>query len=126
GTVVTTVIPPLPEPEADLTIVSLNSSPNPVSIGSPLVYSFTFANKGPSVAYNTIITDVLPPSVTLVSVPAGCSAVDNTITCPFGNNGGGGGNFGTDIEVIPNELGTITNTVSVTSTTPDPDPSNNS
>jgi len=52
---------------ADL-VIDKSSTPNPVMAGGMLTYTLNFANQGPSIAENVIITDVLPAKVTFNSV----------------------------------------------------------
>ena len=54
--------------------------------GGLLTYTLEYANKGDSVAADTVIRDVLPPQVTLESAtPAPASVVGNTVTWAIGN-----------------------------------------
>jgi uncharacterized repeat protein (TIGR01451 family) len=117
----TQVTPLLP---ADLAIIALTSSAEPVEVGTPLTYTVELINNGPGVAFESTLTISLPAGVTFVSSPTGCSAVQGTVTCPVGNTGGGSRSL-FQIVVIPRVVGTITTSVQVTSTTPDPNPANN-
>jgi uncharacterized repeat protein (TIGR01451 family) len=115
----------IPAAAADLAFVRMNTSPDPVVVGTQLTYNLDFVNNGPSTARNITITDTLPAGVTFVSAP-GCSEAQGTVTCSFGFFGiGSGTHFGTRIVVIPNIAGTITNTASVTSNNTDLTPNNN-
>jgi uncharacterized repeat protein (TIGR01451 family) len=121
------LFPGAPLATADLSIFK-EASAEPVSTGSTFHYYVTVFNDGPDDATSVFMTDTLPPGVTagVVSPSQGsCAPPTGTVTC----------NLGTlptfeiatiDIEVTaPPTTGTITNTASVTSGVPDPDPTYN-
>jgi len=102
-------------------------TPNPVTLGSNLVYTITIANYGPNTAPNVMATNALPDSVTLkaAAITQGTLATNgNFIFASLGalNNGAA---VTLTLTVTPNALGYITNTMSVGSDTLDPVPSNN-
>src|SRR6266516_3362812 len=74
------------------------------------------------------MTDTLPASVTLVSANASkggpCSAAASQVQCPLGIVANGATATET-IVVEPNQLGTVSDTASVTADQPDPDLTNN-
>jgi uncharacterized repeat protein (TIGR01451 family) len=72
-------------PISDLSLLTPTDTPDPVSAGTNLTYSFQLRNLGPAIAPNASVTDVLPPSTTFVSAtpPAGWSCV----TPPVGSGG---------------------------------------
>ena len=76
----------------DLSICKTDS-PDPVVVGSPLEYTITVFNDGPSAATNVTVTDELPADVTFVSASAsaglGCLGV-LTVTCDLGTLAPGG------------------------------------
>jgi uncharacterized repeat protein (TIGR01451 family) len=85
---------------------------DPVNPGSPMTYTLEVHNAGPSTAWDVVVTDTLPITVTGVSAPSGWTAefTTHTITCttpyllPY---------TWPDIIVTgiaPTALGTITNT----------------
>lgn len=94
--------------------------------GGAFGYTLTVSNAGPSLARGVVLTDTLPAGFTLGTVPNGCTLSGTTITCAIG-----------DLPVGPvvtvrldgtldqSATGTLRNTASVTSPTPDPDPSDN-
>ncbi len=115
--------------EADLSITK-SDSPDPVLAGNELTYTITVDSAGPSDALNVSVSD---------AVPAGTSFVSAT--------GGGGGtlaagvvtwNLGTVqesdpavvltlvVKVNPGRIADVSNTASVSSSTTDPAPGNNS
>lgn len=67
---------------ADL-LVTVTDDPDPVTIGSNLVYTVLIKNFGPFPAPVTL-TNVLPPSITFVSASAG-TTVSNVTTADLGN-----------------------------------------
>jgi uncharacterized repeat protein (TIGR01451 family) len=115
----------VPGPEADLSI-TLAAAPNPVEVGQILTYTLNIANSGPSNATGVVLSDVLPAGVTLVSAQpsqGSCSGTA-TISCSLGTLAVGG-NASVVIQVIPNTAGSLTDTASVASGVPDPNPANN-
>jgi uncharacterized repeat protein (TIGR01451 family) len=80
--------------QSDLSI-SKTAAPNPVNAGSPLVYTLTVNNAGPSNAAGTTVVDTLPAGVIFVSAtvsPAGptCSVAGQVVTCSLGTMGAAG------------------------------------
>ncbi len=121
---VTTSVNSNPVESADL-VVSMNDNPDPVTIGNRLRYTVTVNNNGPDPATDVIVTDSLPSSVTYLGGSAGCtlSASGDSVVCELGTIITGT-SASVDIDVQPNALGTIINTVVATSGN-DPDTSNN-
>jgi uncharacterized repeat protein (TIGR01451 family) len=124
--------------QADLAISGTNS-PNPVLAGNNETYAVTVVNNGPAAAAAPTFTDVLPAGTTFVSltpIPVNWTCVlpgvgmTGTITCndtlPLAV--GGKANFLIVLQVIATTApGTfITNTLTVSSTTSDPNLANNS
>jgi uncharacterized repeat protein (TIGR01451 family)/uncharacterized delta-60 repeat protein len=110
-------------PAADL-VVTLSGSANPVVVGSNLTYTIVVTNFGPASATDVLVTDSLPPTVTLVSAVAsqGGPATPNGIgqvTCNFGTLAKDGVATLTII-VQPAALGSITNSVTVSADQADP------
>jgi uncharacterized repeat protein (TIGR01451 family) len=111
---------------ADLSI-SIEDSPDPVVIGTPLTYHLTVANHGPDPAVNVVVSDVLPPNVAVVSAAAtaGVCSATQTVRCLLGTIPSGT-TASIDIVVLPFVPGTVENTASVTSAVTDPTAANNS
>jgi uncharacterized repeat protein (TIGR01451 family) len=119
---------------ADLSI-SKSASPNPATQGQSLTYTITVANAGPSAASDVVVTDPLPAGVSFVSVTpsqGSCSGMataacggGTTLSCGLGTLGSGGSALLT-IAVVPTQAGTVVNHASVSSSTRDPNPDNNS
>ena len=66
ATVVSTVTNP-PPPEVDVAL-SLTAAPNPVAVGAPLTYSLTVTNNSSTTATGVVVSNTLPPNVTLFSL----------------------------------------------------------
>ena len=121
---------------ADLRITSFTSSPSPVTAGSTLTYTATVQNFGPSTAVNVVYKQALPAGVTVKSVtstPAGtpCQAGIpgdplSPATCGFDVMIPGA--VRTVIVVVtvkPQTTGILHSDANVSSSTFDPDNSNN-
>ncbi len=114
-----------PGAAADLSIVK-SDSPDPVIVGQPLTYTLDVINAGPDAAVDVTVSDTLPAGVTFVDAATShgsCSHSAGTVTCALGTV--------TlvlamvTIEVVPSSPGTVTNSASVSSTTADSNPTNN-
>ena len=118
---------------ADLSITK--AGPATITAGTNATYTITVTNNGPSDAQSVSISDALPPGTTFVS-ESQISGSDNfactgtaTITCTLANfPGGNTDTFAIVFKVSPTVTGgtTLTNTATVSSSTPDPDMANNS
>ncbi len=87
--------PPVPvTAEDNLTIsekvdlsVEKQDFPDPAAIGGPLRYQVLVSNAGPSDAFNVVLTDTLPVSVTFGTATFGCvhdgSATGGNVVCTF-------------------------------------------
>ena len=118
---------------ADLSITKTDS-PDPVTAGEPLTYTITVNNAGPSTAYDVKITDTLPAGTTFVSGEDGngatvCALVQpGTVVCDLGSMDPGTSEVvyltvDTDPSLPPGTI--LTNTATVSSSTADPNPANN-
>jgi len=108
--------------------VSLTGSPNPVFVGSNLVYTIFITNSGPYAAPGVVLNDTLPASVNLQSAATTLGVLNtngNPIIGALGTMGVSNSAIVT-LTVSPQALGTITNSVSVASGYSDPNPLNNS
>jgi uncharacterized repeat protein (TIGR01451 family) len=116
--------------QADLSVTNA-ASPNPVTAGNNITYTQTVTNAGPATANAPVFTETLPANTTSVSLtgPAGWNCVLATLTCTdTANMATGTANFTFVVKVnatVPSGT-VITQTDSVSSTTPDPNGSNNS
>lgn len=114
-------------PSSDLT-VSLVDAPDPVVVGSNLVYVITVTNLGPSPATSVILNQTLPPNVGLLSAlssQGACTNSGNIVTCNLGTLPLGASASAT-IVVTTTNVGTLSSTASATSSQTDPNSGNNS
>lgn len=127
------------EPRADITVTK-NANPNSVPAGQDLTYVIATPNNGPSRAENVVISDTLPLDVTFVSASpsvgtcpttpaanATTTPASRTIVCDLGSVNNGAQQTVT-VVVRPNTVlhgNTITNDVSVVTSTIETDASNN-
>ena len=111
--------------QADLSIIK--SSDKATYAKSDLItYSITVNNYGPSDAHDVIVTDnlPLPQQATYLSNTGGCTKFDNVLTCNLGTIEVGQSKSFNVTETA--KRGTVTNSAKVTSSTIDPNSSNNS
>ena len=118
---------------ADLSITK-SGLPNPVDAGTPLTYTITVNNAGPSDSTGTSVSDVLPAGVNFTTSSTVCTGT-TTLTCPLGTLAAGGTTTFTATVGIPanylssrfKKTATITNTATVAPGTgvTDPNLSNN-
>ncbi len=99
------------------------SGPPAANIGVPFIYTVTLTNTSGLPATGIVITDVVPPSLTIGVVNFNppninaCNTVGNTVTCTSANLGPGLSGVIT-ISVTPTVAGPLTNTASFTSVNP--------
>jgi uncharacterized repeat protein (TIGR01451 family) len=124
GSRVTTVV----TPSAD--IIAAITGPATAIVGSNLVFTLSLTNAGPSTASNVVAKDVLPQQLVFVLASAGGTNSNGTngggiITWPSlpALVAGGATNFTFTARALT--VGLFTNIVSSTSTTYDPNPTNN-
>jgi uncharacterized repeat protein (TIGR01451 family) len=103
--------------EADF-VITKSDNPDPVIAGNSLTYTINVQNNGPSDAQNAVVTDTLPAGVTFVS-STGCAEDPNGVpTCTLGTiTAGGSAQYTVTVLVNSGTSGTITNNVSVASST---------
>jgi uncharacterized repeat protein (TIGR01451 family) len=123
-------------PEADISLAQ-SASPDPVAPDSDLTYSIEVSNAGPDSATSVLLTETIPSGTTIVSWVAknfgqffSCSVPGQPlqeIKCLSTTFPPGLASFTLVVHVDPalEACSVITNTVSVSSPTTDPDPSNN-
>lgn len=114
---------------ADMAIVK-TATPNPVTEGTPLVYSLAVTNNGPASATNVIVTDTLPSTVTYLSSTStlgSCSEAGGSVVCLLGTMAATGATSSATITilVIPGQPGLIQNVARVTADQTDPNLANN-
>ncbi|MGH9574107.1 MAG: C25 family cysteine peptidase [Candidatus Acidiferrales bacterium] len=128
NTVTSTTVVASPS-QGDISIVK-TASPEPVDQGTNLTYTLRVTNNGPAVASNVSVSDPLPTEVTFTSVSTTqgtCSQSAGTVVCSLGTL-----SVGSQVTVIINANASTfssttyaTNTATVTSSTGDPNPANN-
>ena len=125
---------------ADVSVLKTRTSSSLVAPGGVIDYDVTVTNNGPDSATNIVLTDVVPPQTTFLSFDTGASGVvcttppvggTGTITCPFAPihttvASGISFPFQMQLRVDSGARGTIANTATVASDTPDSNPDNNS
>ena len=110
--------------QADLSIVKTGPSGRQPT-GRNMNWTITVTNNGPDDASNVVVTDTLPASVDLVHMmPSQGVCLHHNQVCDLGSLANGA-TATIDVEVIPRQAGTITNTAVVTSQTSDPIGGNN-
>jgi uncharacterized repeat protein (TIGR01451 family) len=123
-----------PNPTADLSVTI--SAPSSVKRNGVLVYAIGVANAGPDAAAEVVLTDQIPFGAVFLAVTASgwqCAAPApktkvGTVTCtidPLASGGGVATSLAVQVKALPGR-GPIVNAVSVTSSSDDPNPSNNS
>nr|WP_330375027.1 DUF11 domain-containing protein [Paeniclostridium sordellii] len=104
------------------------ASPNPVTPGGLLTYTLVVSNAGPNDAQNVVLTDNTPPSITGPEFSINGGVTFNPWTGSFSLGTLPSGTSRTILirgTVSPSATGILTNTATVSSPTPDPNPSNN-
>ena len=119
---------------ADLSITKADS-PDPVVAGTNLTFTMTVTNTGPSAANNVVVSDLLPATLSVVSVSgtggASCNAgIPGSVptTCAFGVLANGAVRTMTIVALVDPDLpagSVITNNAGVSSDTADNNNSNN-
>ena len=115
------------EPEADIAVVKI-AGPNPIQRGELLTYTIVVTNDGPDAAENVVLTDNILDSIidTEYSIDGGTTFTPWEGTLDLGTLLAGESQTilirGT---VSDTATGPIANTATVTSTTSDPNPDNN-
>jgi uncharacterized repeat protein (TIGR01451 family) len=117
---------------ADLSVTKADS-PDPVTVGNNLTYTVTVTNNGPDPAQSVTVTDNLPAETTFVSCSSTgtgvCGGSGNNRTVTFASLASGESETITFVATVNCSVadGTvISNTATVRSVTPDPNPGNNS
>jgi uncharacterized repeat protein (TIGR01451 family) len=110
---------------ADLSIRK-DASAASVLVGESFGYTLTVRNDGPSAAVNTVVTDRIPDGLQLdvATSSKGTCAGAPTVVCELGTLARGQ-EATIRLTVTARAAGVRTNTASVTSETPDPDPADN-
>ncbi len=111
---------------ADLAIAK-SVSPLTGKPGGEATFTLKVTNNGPDTAKAVVVSDPLPAGLDFVSAQAPCEEAGGEVTCELGSLANGDSRTLEFVVRIPQsaEAGFV-NTATVTSTTPDPDLSNNS
>jgi len=108
---------------ADLSL-SANAAPEPVGVGSNLVYSITVSNAGPSVASEVVVSNQLPAGVSFVSATGGATPTNGVLFANLGSLAEGT-NVSVQVVVQPTTAGSLTNSFQVFANEFDPNVTNN-
>jgi uncharacterized repeat protein (TIGR01451 family)/CSLREA domain-containing protein len=126
---------PTPTPQADLSITKTALPSGNVTTSSQITYTITVNNAGSSAADNVNVNDPIPSGTTFSSFTTSqgsCTApsVGSTsppLNCSLGTiNAGGSATITLKVDVTALPGATVHNTATVSSTTSDPNPGNNS
>jgi uncharacterized repeat protein (TIGR01451 family) len=111
---------------ADL-VLSLTGSVNPVPLGGLLTYTVSVTNRGPVTAQNVVVTNLLPASVSIVSVSSSQGTSASSTGKVINSLGmlAKGASATVTIQVRALVVTSITTTSTVGSSTTDPIPANN-
>jgi uncharacterized repeat protein (TIGR01451 family) len=119
-------------PTADLSITK-TASPDPVTTGDDLTYTVTVTNNGPDPATSVVVTDDLPAETTFVSCSStgegvcGGSGNNRTVSFPLLPSGQSETiTFVANVNCSVADGTVISNTATVSSSTPDPNSNNDS
>jgi uncharacterized repeat protein (TIGR01451 family) len=112
---------------SDLT-VAVSGSPDPVAAGQYVSYEVSVTNNGPNPAANVVVTAPLPAQTQYVQNSSLCSFAAGTITCNLGTVPSTGNVVFETVLRLTNFSfhGFFNHTYTVTSTSSDPNPGNNS
>jgi uncharacterized repeat protein (TIGR01451 family) len=123
-------------PAASGLSVALADAPDPVTAGSSLLYTLTVTNTGPSSATGAALSFPLPPGTTFASIAspgawpcnAPASGAGGTVSCSNPSFAVGSATISLTVTVDPSvAAGTVlTGTATLSSTTLDPDPGDES
>lgn len=113
---------------ADVSITKTFAPATPVA-GQNVTYTLTASNAGPSEARDVVITDPLDPDTTFVSAnidQGTCAVQSGTVTCDVGTLAPGETAVATVVvQIAAGATAVVQNSATVTTSTSDPDPSNN-
>ncbi len=110
-------------PLADLSVFQ-TAAPLPLRLGQEFTYRIRVANNGPGAAGDVVLTDILPPDLTLVCASAGCTSSGTSVTCNAGTLARGAA-FTATLAFTATRTGILENTLSAQGTETDPSPDDN-
>ncbi|MBI3416570.1 MAG: DUF11 domain-containing protein [Verrucomicrobia bacterium] len=111
---------------ADLRVTQ-SVSPSPAALNRDLTWLFTVRNDGPNDATGVTLTDILPDSLTVQSITSSqgvCTNAGGVLSCDLGNLAKGR-KANITVVTTPTQLGSLTNSVSVSGSEFDPITTNN-
>jgi uncharacterized repeat protein (TIGR01451 family) len=115
---------------ADADLAVTKSGPATAVAGTNVTYALTLTNNGPSDAANVALSDPIPAGTTFVSITQTSGptfSCNNTALCTIASlDGGDTATFNLVVAVSPGSTGSVVNTATASSTTPDSIPANNS
>lgn len=112
---------------ADL-VTNQNVSPIQGPAGGTFTYALQTTNAGPGTATGVSVTDTLPSGAQFIGVTTSagsCSQSGGVVTCSLPDIAAGSAGVTTTIQVVLPADGVYTNSISGTTTSTDPNPSNN-
>ncbi|WP_353648310.1 LPXTG cell wall anchor domain-containing protein [Nakamurella sp. A5-74] len=111
---------------ADLSL-SKSADPAQITFGSPVTYTLVVTNNGPSSSAGVATSDPLPAGFVFISGTNCVAAANNTVTCTVGTlTAGATATRSFTVSTPAGGSGNVTNTATVSATTPDPTAANNS
>jgi uncharacterized repeat protein (TIGR01451 family) len=115
-------------PEWSDVYVAKSDSPDPALATEEVTYSIVVGNNGPSAASGVMVEDTLPPGVRFSSEnpsQGSCDVIEQNVICDL-DTIASGESATISIVVIPEQDGTLTNRVEISSDQTDPNPGNDS
>lgn len=95
--------------------LSKTASPSGFTVGTPTSYTLAVTNTGGTTTAPSVITDTMPAGLTLGTLPVGCSAVGQAVTCTIDAGLAAGSTAQFEIPVTPTQsaMPAVTNTATV-------------
>jgi large repetitive protein len=108
--------------------ITKTASVSQTGFGAPVTYTITVTNNGPSTAFGTTVTDVLPAGTTFQSATpsqGSCANSAGTVTCNLGTlNPSATATIALTV-TMPTTAATVSNTATVTAVNAETSPANN-
>ncbi|WP_169981199.1 choice-of-anchor L domain-containing protein [Tautonia rosea] len=112
-------------PAVDLSVTK-SAAAGPIRVGESLTYTVIVSNAGPSDATNILLQDMLPPGMVFVSASEGSASESGGVVSINLGSMASGDSTTITLLVRPTAAGSTTNTVVVSGTEQDTDPTNDS
>ncbi len=106
----------------------LSAQPSPATAGVPLIYTLSVTNSSTNTANGIVLTDTLPPGVSVLTISPSQGTATNigsVVTCNVGSLAGGA-SASVTLTVVPSAPGTLTNAVTAFASQSELTPANNS